>query len=237
MDKPSGALKKITTFLVLTAALSLPFYFAASATNETPLLILLAPGLAALITRFIYQRNVRDLGWDLMKTDGQPRWWKWGNSRYLAFSYALPLLIGVLVYGLTWAVVSGSYSTEDSASDIAVAFVIAATVGLLFSALLITGEEIGWRGFLLPELTKSKGFLFAATATGLVWALWHYPIIFFAPEVFDFGGLPLGFAVPMFTLILIAVSVVLGWLRLKDWKYMACGHSSWESQQLHLVVL
>ena len=33
--------------------------------------------------------------------------------------------------------------------------------------------------------------------------------------VFDFGGLPLGFAVPMFTLILIAVSVVLAWLRMK----------------------
>ncbi|MCH8309175.1 MAG: CPBP family intramembrane metalloprotease, partial [Chloroflexi bacterium] len=56
--------------------------------------------------------------------------------------------------------------------------------------------------------------LTAAVVSGLVWAVWHYPLIFFAPEVFDFGTLPLYFAVPMFTLVLIAVSVVLGWLRL-----------------------
>ena len=81
--------------------------------------------------------------------------------------------------------------------------------------MLITGEEIGWKGFLLPELATTTSFLIAAVASGLVWAAWHYPLIFFAPEVFDFGELPLYFAVPMFTLILIAVSVVLGWLRLK----------------------
>ena len=209
-----NVMKVITTFLVLTFALSAPLYVVASVTEETPILILLAPALAALITRWIYQRNVRDLGWKLMKTDVHPRWWHWENSRYIALGYALPLAIGTLVYGVTWAVVSGSYSTENSASNILVAFASAATVGLLLNAVLITGEEVGWRGFLLAELTRRTSFLTAAAASGLVWAAWHYPLIFFAPEVFDFGTLPLYFAVPMFTLILIAVSVVLGWLRL-----------------------
>ena len=86
---------------------------------------------------------------------------------------------------------------------------------VLFLAVLHTGEEVGWRGFLLPELTRRTGFLTASVITGLIWAVWHYPLIFFAPEVFDFGGLSLYFGVPMFTLTLIAVSVVLGWLRLK----------------------
>ena len=208
-------MKVISTFLVLTFALSSPFYVVAAVTEGTPIILLLAPALAALVTRFVYQRNVRDLGWKLMKTDAHPRWWQWANSRYIPLGYSLPLLIGVLVYGLTWMVVSGSYSTEDSASDILIAFVSAATVGLLLNALIITGEEIGWRGFLLPELTKSTSFPIATAATGLVWAVWHYPLIFFAPEAFDFVGVPNYFAVPMFTLILIAVSVVLGWLRLK----------------------
>lgn len=215
MDNRSSALKRITTFLILTFALSTPLYFVASETEETPLLILFAPALAALITRFIYQRNVRDLGWKLLKTDFYPRWWHWENSRYIALGYSLPLLIGVLVFGLTWMIVSGSYSTEDSASEVLVSFVIAATVGVLLQAALIAGEEVGWRGFLLPELTKTTSFPIASAASGLVWAAWHYPLIFFAPEVFDFGELPLGFSVPMFTLVLMAVSIVLGWLRLK----------------------
>lgn len=208
-------MRQITTFLVLTFPLSLPFYIAAAGTDDLPLLILVAPGLAALITRFIYQRNVGDLGWKLMKTESQPNWWRWQNSRYIALSYGVPIGIGFLVYGLTWVVISGSFSTEVNAVDILVSFVFAGTVGLLFLAMLSIGEEVAWRGFLLPDLNKITSFPAAAVISGLVWAMWHYPLIFFAPGLFDFGGLPLYFAVPKFTLSLVAVSVVLGWLRWK----------------------
>ncbi len=215
MNDSNRAWKGIATFLVLTFALSLPFYFISAKTGETALPLVFAPMLAAMITRYIYRRNVRDLGWKLMKTEAQPRWWHWDNTRYLALSYALPLVIGTLVYGLTWAFVFGSFSTEDDASGILLSFLSASTVMVLFLAVLHTGEEVGWRGFLLPELTRRTGFLTASVITGLIWAVWHYPLIFFAPDVFDFGGLPLYFAVPMFTLVLIPVSVVFGWLRMK----------------------
>ncbi len=133
----------------------------------------------------------------------------------MALSYALPILIGILVYGATWALVPNSLSTADDASGILVAFVTAATVGVLFLAALSIGEEVEWRGFLLPELTKVTSFPIAAIASGLVWAVWHYPLILFAPGLFDFNGLSLDLALPMFTLSLVAVSVVLGWIRLK----------------------
>jgi len=186
-----------------------------AATGETNLIFLLTPMVGALITRYIYKRNVKDLGWKLMMTEAHPRWWQWKNSRYLTLGYALPLLIGGVVFGITWMIVSGSYSTDDSASEVLVGFAIAATGGVLFNVVLFIAEEVGWRGFLFPELTKLTNFPIAAVITGLIWASWHYPLIFFAPDVFDFGELPLGFAVPMFTIVLIAVSVVLGWLRLK----------------------
>lgn len=38
------------------------------------------------------------------------------------------------------------------------------------------GEELGWRGFLLPRLVPSLGLLGAALAVGVVWALWHLPL-------------------------------------------------------------
>jgi len=37
------------------------------------------------------------------------------------------------------------------------------------------GEELGWRGFLLPELLKRTGPLIASLILGVVWALWHLP--------------------------------------------------------------
>lgn len=38
------------------------------------------------------------------------------------------------------------------------------------------GEEIGWRGFLLPKM-MSGGFKSPYFACGLVWAFWHLPLI------------------------------------------------------------
>ncbi|MFC1522948.1 lysostaphin resistance A-like protein [Elusimicrobiota bacterium] len=42
----------------------------------------------------------------------------------------------------------------------------------------VFGEEYGWRGYLLPEITRSRGPLIATVIVGIVWALWHGPLVF-----------------------------------------------------------
>ncbi len=39
-------------------------------------------------------------------------------------------------------------------------------------------EELGWRGFLLPELSKKINFQISSLIVGLIWALWHIPLFF-----------------------------------------------------------
>jgi len=44
------------------------------------------------------------------------------------------------------------------------------------NALAAFGEELGWRGFLLNEF-KNLSFFRASLAIGIIWGLWHAPII------------------------------------------------------------
>ena len=38
------------------------------------------------------------------------------------------------------------------------------------------GEELGWRGFLLPEFQKRFPNLKSAIIIGIVWFIWHIPL-------------------------------------------------------------
>jgi membrane protease YdiL (CAAX protease family) len=52
---------------------------------------------------------------------------------------------------------------------------------------LVIGEEIGWRGFLLRHLLHERSPLAAAILVGAVWALWHTPL-YFIPGMPSYGG-------------------------------------------------
>ena len=45
-----------------------------------------------------------------------------------------------------------------------------------------TGEETGWRGYLLPSIEKKFGVVKGSLMTSLIWAFWHAPIWFFETE-------------------------------------------------------
>lgn len=51
-------------------------------------------------------------------------------------------------------------------------------LSLPLAFLAMFGEEYGWRGFLLKELTATKGKTVASIVVGIVWALWHAPLIY-----------------------------------------------------------
>lgn len=48
--------------------------------------------------------------------------------------------------------------------------------GATINALFAFGEEIGWRGYLLQQF-RGKRFLTSAILIGLIWGLWHAPLI------------------------------------------------------------
>jgi uncharacterized protein len=98
-------------------------------------------------------------------------------------------------------------------------FIFTATFTVIRDFATVIGEEIGWRGFLVPELAKKHGFPATAMITGFIWAIWHYPVILFA----DYhGASPAWFYVPLLTVMLPFLRFVWTWLRLKSKSIWPC---------------
>ncbi|WP_051191622.1 CPBP family intramembrane glutamic endopeptidase [Microbacterium luticocti] len=81
----------------------------------------------------------------------------------------------------------------------------------LFNSVLAAGEELGWRGWLLPAL-RPLGTWPALVISGAIWGFWHTPIILLG---YNFGRTDVTGVLFMIGGC-IAWGVLLGWLRLRS---------------------
>lgn len=215
-----GPWRGTAVFLAITVVLSalfwIPMVRAGTATGNPNWLLGLmwSPALAAMAVNVGRYRSLRGLGWSVHR------------PRYLLVGYALPIAYGLVAYGVVWLTRLGRVSLPALSSHLAATFagfpaerspwlalLFAGTVGVLISVLSAAGEEIGWRGFLVPELARRTTFTRTALVSGVVWALWHLPLFLFAGYQ---GGPPLWSALPCFLILTLSLSVVLAWLRLRS---------------------
>lgn len=113
---------------------------------------------------------------------------------YLAAALILPLCFA-LIYGLTWAtglaqpdwaleqframfVSVGAEPPAIPEPGLVLLGVFAASIVIapFLNGLIALGEEIGWRGYLLPRLMplgKTRAYLIL----GIIWGLWHMPLV------------------------------------------------------------
>jgi membrane protease YdiL (CAAX protease family) len=202
-DARRDAWRKIGLYLVLTFAFSSVFWFLIISGGSLGtrgglyvLLLMWSPGTAAILTRLILQRDLRGMGWG------------WGRTRWQAAAYFLPILYASVAYMTVWY--TGMGSPGGSRPGDPWRFVL---LGSLLSVRSATGEEIGWRGLLVPELSKVTGFTTTSVMSGAVWATWHLPLIFFA----DYhGGTPTWYSALCFAVMVVGISFPMAWLRLRS---------------------
>lgn len=214
-DVSNLARRQVLTYLVLAFALSSFFYVPMIQSGRMSQLLILglmwSPGVAGLVTRLVYQRNLRGIGWG------------WGRTRWQGVAYILPVVVALPVYGLIWAtglgaftpgrltgLIGGELGREVSFPQ---ALLLLATAGFLMSCFSALGEEIGWRGLLAPELARLTSFRNTVLISGAIWAVYHYPLILFANYN---SGAPKWFVMLCFTWMVLMASVVFNWLRLKS---------------------
>jgi membrane protease YdiL (CAAX protease family) len=87
-------------------------------------------------------------------------------------------------------------------------------LGLVVSTVLILGEEIGWRGFLLFRIAEMTTLRRAALLTGLAHALIHLPLLLLATSYQAIGSRWVIVPVAMVSITL--AGVFYAWLRLKS---------------------
>jgi membrane protease YdiL (CAAX protease family) len=204
---PSTARREVTVFLVLAFALSsIGWFFTARSTAAESLLLPIAftmwcPGIAAVVTRLYYQRNLRGFGFRV------------GEVRWQMVAIFLPILVGLLTFGSVWMTGIGPFNLEGAATVFGIGFVPVFLATIVFSLFTAAGEEIGWRGLLVPEMAKFMGFTKLALLSSAIWAAWHLPPIVFSTY---HGEGPLWYSLAVFVPSVMGGGIVLAWLRLRS---------------------
>ncbi|MFD6157018.1 type II CAAX prenyl endopeptidase Rce1 family protein [Nocardia sp. NPDC060256] len=225
-DRRNTARRGIGVFLVALVALSAPaMVFAVVARNDIGILLLMwAPGLAALIARLILREGFGDIS---LRWGGRRSWWAF----VIALGY--PVAVGAAAYGVGWA--SGlvdfispagtSSGWGAFAGDLLIGTTLGTAVGLVFAL----GEELGWRGYLLTRLIEAE-IPRPILVSGLIWAAWHLPLIVGGSYLTGNGGSMPVIAV-LFVVQVTVVSYVFARLRLDTgsiWPAVVL-HASWNS--------
>ena len=222
--------KTIILFLILLITLSSIAYYAILKLNPTSIYVgalMISPALAAFITLKIRKRPISSLPWNLKEL------------KYLKLSYITPILYVSIAYVLIWLFGFGNllnserilqWSNElgiDSSNQtiliITMVFLLL-TVGVIKNLGSTLGEEIGWRGFLIFELRKVMSFKSVAIVSGLIWAVYHFPII----NLMYGRGEHLLLHLSAFTIMIIGVSVILAYYTFKS-------NSLWPAAMYHSV--
>ena len=138
------------------------------------------PLLAVILTQIIFKEPVlKNLGISFKIN----RWWWLGWLLMPLIAFAV-LGVTLLMPGAQWTpdndMLQKVMQSLPEGIGIWVIMVIAVISGLMsgitINAVFTFGEEIAWRGFLMKEF-KGQKFLVAALWIGIIWGLWHAPLI------------------------------------------------------------
>lgn len=179
--------------------------------------VMFAPALSALIAAKILRGKVIPYGWHF------------GSIRPYILVFVFTPLIFAVIYGLTVALGLGSFDFDLSTfaamvekatgqqvppinpqQFILIIFLASITIAPFINSLFGLGEEIGWRGYLLPRLMP-LGKVRAYLLLGVIWGLWHAPIILIG---FAYPGYPVA-GVLMFIIFTTTLGIVINELTLK----------------------
>jgi membrane protease YdiL (CAAX protease family) len=177
------------------------------------------PAIAVLFLRVAMKERVRSMGWSRFPL------------RYLPIAlFLIPVvlhatmlpLMAVMEGHLPWQAwltpaADGLYHTPESrgwgdvtSGELLSRIALNATIGLIIVSFLAFFEEVGWRAWLLPELSDRMGVRKAVVASVLLWALWHTP--YALSGVHHLEGVSVALTAVVMPIGQVGAGLIIGWL-------------------------
>ena len=157
-----------------------------------------------------------------------------GKIKFLLAAWFLPAILTAIGAVLYFAVfpghfdLSGDYLAANAGAEVMgqleaqgltyPMYILITVVGCLtyvpfVNMLLALGEEVGWRGFLYPQLKakfgRRKGWLIG----GVIWGMWHWPLMWMTG--YEYGTNYVGFPIVgmlVFCIFTTAAGILCDWL-------------------------
>jgi len=174
------------------------------------------PGIAALIaTLLIAKQPFKSLR---LNTLGQKRYYIWAwliPPILVVLSGLVTILIGTgqLDTGFTFMQqqmeLTGTQLPVSPGMLVAIQVVQALILGPVINVIFTMGEELGWRGFLLPRLLP-LGQWKALVFSGIIWGVWHAPAI---AQGHNYPDHPI-LGIFLMTVFCILLGIIIGWMYL-----------------------
>ncbi len=177
-DKGLAVFSVVTlTFLVIY---SMMYYVTKSSAYLT--ILMFTPAISVIISKLTCRDMLNDL-YLKPKFKGNLKW-------YIASYFLTPFIAfaGAAIYflifkddfnplGSHYAIEAGIVNHKEYISRLVILIPLAILVNPLMGILQCLGEELAWRSYLLPRLSKRYSIRIAVLVNGVIWGIWHSPLI------------------------------------------------------------
>ncbi len=161
--------------------------------NVLILNIMWLPTVAVCLTKLLCKEKLRiGLQSEILFFKEENR----GIFGYLLIGIFAPILCRLVANGLFRLLLPKHFYYSSDMVDwrsLSSNFLIIIGTGIVFSLIEGLGEEIGWRGFLMPRLRRSMSMPVMLIVSGTIWGLWHAPMVYHGHNFgLDYWGAPWG---------------------------------------------
>jgi membrane protease YdiL (CAAX protease family) len=192
-------------YVALSFAIALGIALAFPHAELARLMSALIPVTSVTIMTFtVFRRGQRKAMWAGIGLNRLAlRWWP--------VAIVIPFVLMAIAYGAAVVLNVAEVNNPSGLFGWIAANGVGLVLNLVIGAIVIMGEEIGWRGFLLPRLQTAMNGRPAALLTGLIHGLFHLPLILLT-SVYDNIGSRWVIA-PVAVLVITGGGVTYAWLR------------------------
>lgn len=212
----SKELRMFSLFLIAFSAIAHLWVYQSKNYFLSISLLMWMPGIASIVTLLLCKKKFFEL--QII----------WPGKKAVITAFIIPVIYVSIVYCLCY--VTGWAGIDNNALQsiqkktgfgflpLWAVFVIYAVIqgvlGTITSCASAIGEEIGWRGFLLPRVLQFMNPFKASLLVGIVWAVWHYPLMLSAVDFSKPGEWLPGML--FFTIMVIALSYIYTYFTIKS---------------------